>query len=176
MIITKGKIDGVYLLKQEKFVDERGSFARQFCKNELKKYGIDFDIKQCNVSENYKKGVLRGMHYQKEPYPETKIVSCFRGTVYDVVLDLRKDSPTYLKWDSLELSGENGCSIYIPSGVAHGFQTLTENTLIYYQLSEFFMKEYYSGVRWNDPKFKIDWPKCDNRIINERDSAYELFE
>ena len=116
------------------------------------------------------------MHYQKEPYPETKIVSCFRGTVYDVVLDLRKDSPTYLKWDSLELSGENGCSIYIPSGVAHGFQTLTENTLIYYQLSEFFMKEYYSGVRWNDPKFKIDWPKCDNRIINERDSAYELFE
>ncbi len=175
MIITKQKIEGVYLLKPEKVIDNRGFFARQFCKKELENFGLDFDIKQCNISSNYKKGVLRGMHYQKEPYPEIKIVSCFRGAVYDVVLDLRKNSPTYLKWDALELTEENAYSVYIPSGVAHGFQTIADNTFLFYQLGEFFMKDYYSGVRWNDPKFNIIWPECKNRIINERDKNYELW-
>lgn len=165
---------GVFLIEQEPYKDERGSFARQFCKKELARYGIDFDIKQCNVSVNYKKNVLRGMHYQKEPYPEIKMVSCFKGAIYDVLVDLRPNSLTYLKWIATELSEENGKMLYIPSGIAHGFQTLLENSVVYYQLGEFFMPEYYSGVRYDDPKLGIVWPDCQNRIINIRDNSYEL--
>ena len=154
--------------------DERGSFARQFCKKELASAGIDFDIKQCNLSKNYKAGVLRGMHYQKEPYPEIKMVSCFQGSIYDVLADIRPSSPTYLQWEATELSAENGKMLYIPSGVAHGFQTLEDNSVVYYQLGEFFMPDYYSGVRYNDPKLNIKWPECSDRIINERDASYEL--
>lgn len=159
----------------EPYKDERGSFARQFCTKELANYGIDFSIKQCNVSRNYKKGVLRGMHYQKNPYPEIKMVSCFKGSIYDVLIDLRKDSPTYLKWIANELSAQNGKMVYIPAGIAHGFQTLEDDTIVYYQLGEFFMPDYYSGVRYNDPAFNIKWPKCDNLVINERDKNYDLW-
>lgn len=175
MKITPLEISGVFLIEFEEFKDERGSFARQFCKNEMKKYGIDFDIKQCNLSKNYKKGVLRGMHYQKEPYPEIKMVSCFKGGIYDVLVDIRKNSPTYLKWIGTNLTESNNKALYIPSGVAHGFQTLEDDTVVYYQLGEFFMPEYYSGVRWNDPAFGIEWPECNNRIMNERDKNYELW-
>ena len=140
--------------------------------------GIDFDIKQCNISKNYKKGVLRGMHYQKEPYPEIKMVSCITGSCYDVIVDLRKDSPTYLQWEANVLSQENNKMLYIPSGVAHGFLTLEDNTTIYYQLGEFFMPEYYSGIRYNDPKININWErvgiKTEDFIMNERDKNYEL--
>ena len=174
MKISPMEINGAYLIETEEFKDERGSFARQFCKNELAKYGIDFDIKQCNVSKNYKKGVLRGMHYQKEPYPEIKMVSCFKGAIYDVLVDIRPNSPTYLKWVATELTEDNNKSLYVPSGVAHGFQTLKDNSMVYYQLGEFFMPEYYSGVRYNDPKFNIQWPECENRIINKRDANYDL--
>ncbi len=166
---------GAYVVKSEPFCDERGSFARQFCKREFASVGIDFQIKQCNISRNTRKGVLRGMHYQKEPYPEVKLVSCPEGRVYDVILDLRKDSPSYLKWEAVELSEDNGKSVYIPSGVAHGFQTLEDNSAVFYQLGEFFMPEYYAGVRWNDPAFGIVWPECENRILNKRDSEYELY-
>ena len=175
MKIIPLEISGVFLIEFEEFKDERGSFARQFCKNEMKKYGIDFDIKQCNLSKNYKKGVLRGMHYQKEPYPEIKMVSCFKGGIYDVLVDIRKNSPTYLKWIGTNLTESNNKALYIPSGVAHGFQTLDDDTVVYYQLGEFFMPEYYSGVRWNDPAFGIEWPECNNRIMNERDKNYELW-
>lgn len=175
MKFTELGIKGVYLIEFEEFKDERGSFARQFCKKEMSKYGIDFDIKQCNLSKNYKKGVLRGMHYQKEPYPEIKMVSCFSGAIYDVLVDIRKNSPTYLKWIGAELTESNNKALYIPSGIAHGFQTLKDNSTVYYQLGEFFMSEYYSGVRWNDPAFGIKWPKCEYRIINERDNNYELW-
>ncbi len=174
MKIKPLEIDGAFLLEQEPFIDNRGSFARQFCKKELAAAGIDFDIKQCNVSTNYRAGVLRGMHYQKEPYPEIKMVSCFRGAIYDVIVDLREDSPTYLKWVSSELTEENGNMVYIPPGVAHGFQTLRDDSVVYYQLGEFFMPEFYAGVRWDDPKLKIEWPACERRLINERDASYEL--
>lgn len=174
MIITPLALNGCYLIEQQEYKDERGSFARQFCKNEFRNAGIDFDIKQCNVSKNYKVGVLRGMHYQKEPYPEIKMVSVFKGAIYDVLVDLRPQSPTYLKWISQELSEDNNRAVYIAAGIAHGFQTLKDNTVVYYQLGEFFMPEYYSGVRWNDPKLNIKWPECKNRIINARDAAYEL--
>jgi len=178
MKFQKLEIEGAYLIELEEFKDERGSFARQFCKKEMTKYGIDFDIKQCNISKNYRKGVLRGMHYQKEPYPEVKMVSCLSGRCYDVIVDLRENSSTYLQWVGTELSSKNNKMVYIPSGVAHGFLTLEENTTIYYQLGEFFMPEYYSGVRYNDPKFNINWEQCginiSDFIINERDKNYEL--
>lgn len=159
----------------EPYTDERGSFSRQFCLKELAKYGIDFNIKQCNISKNYKKGVLRGLHYQKEPYPEVKMVSCFQGSIYDILLDLRKDSPTYLKWIANELSAKNNKMVYIPAGIAHGFQTLEDDTLVYYQLGEFFNPDFYSGVRFDDPAFNIKWPKCNKLILNERDKNYALW-
>ena len=175
MYIEELDIKGAYIIEREEFKDNRGSFSRQFCLKELASIGIDFDIKQCNISKNYSKGVLRGLHYQKAPYPEIKMVSCFRGAIYDVLVDLRKDSSTYLKWISTELNENNNKTLYIPSGVAHGFQTLEDNSVVYYQLGEFFKPEYYTGVRWNDPAFGIKWPDCDNRIINERDNNYELW-
>lgn len=176
MKIESLPIAGAYRVTLEPHEDERGSFARQFCRHELAAAGIDFEIKQCNVSRNVHAGTLRGMHYQKEPYPEIKLVSCLKGAFYDAIVDLRKDSPTYLKWMSAELTEQNGVMIYIPSGVAHGFQTLVDDTTVYYQLGEFFMPEYYSGVRWNDPAFGIVWPECANRLINERDANYAPWE
>lgn len=147
---------------------------RQFCRKELAEHGLNFEMCQCNISGNTKKGTLRGLHYQKYPYPEIKIVSCLQGSFFDVVVDLRPTSATYLQHISMELSASNHKMLYIPPLMAHGFQTLEDNTVAYYQLGEFFHPEAYSGVRWNDPKLNIVWPDCDNRIINHRDNNYEL--
>lgn len=174
MRISPLQIEGAFCLELQEARDGRGSFARQFCHHELAAWGIDFEIKQCNVSRNIHAGTLRGMHYQKEPYPEIKVVSCWTGRVYDVMVDIRPTSPTYLKWIALELSGDNGKMLYIPAGVAHGYQTLEDNTTVYYQLGEFFQPQYYAGVRWDDPKFGISWPDCPQRLINERDANYPL--
>lgn len=149
-------------------------FMRQFCRKELAEHGLNFEMCQCNISGNTKKGTLRGLHYQKYPYPEIKIVSCLQGSFFDVVVDLRPTSATYLQHISMELSASNHKMLYIPPLMAHGFQTLEDNTVAYYQLGEFFHPEAYSGVRWNDPKLNIVWPDCDNRIINHRDNNYEL--
>lgn len=174
MKFTPLPLKGAYLIELESFVDERGSFARQFCKKELKQHKIDFDICQCNISKNYKKGVLRGLHYQKDPYPEIKMVSCFKGSCFDVIVDLRSASPTYLQYYSVELTGENNKVLYIPANFAHGFQTLEDDTTLYYQLGSYFMPQYYSGIRWDDPKIAIKWPKEPNRIMNQRDQTYDL--
>lgn len=174
MKFTELDIKGVFLIETEEFADERGTFARQFCKKEMAARGIDFDVKQCNISKNHKAGVLRGLHYQKEPYLEKKIVSCLKGSCFDVVVDLRKDSATYLKWISVELSESGNKMVYIPESCAHGFQTLENDTVIYYQLGEFYSPRHYDGIRWDDPKVNIKWPECQNRIMNERDKNYEL--
>lgn len=168
------KITGAYLIELDEMKDERGSFARQFCRQEFLNAGIDIDIKQCNISKNYKKNTIRGMHYQKAPYPEKKIVSCFKGKCFDVIVDLREDSPTYMVWDAVELSEANRRMVYIPEVCAHGFRTLEDDTVLYYQLGEYFKPEYYSGIRWNDPKIGIEWKICDDIIMNERDKNYEL--
>lgn len=173
MKFTEQSIPGVYLIEMEPFKDKRGSFARQFCLNELRAHGLDISICQCNLSSNTHKGTLRGLHYQKDPFPEIKIVSCLRGSIFDVVVDLRPNSPTYLKYISTELTEDNNKSIYIPPMCAHGFETLEDNSTVYYQLGEFFSPEAYDGVRWNDPKLAIDWP-IKNPIINERDNNYAL--
>ncbi len=174
MKFTEQKLPGVYLIELERHQDERGFFARQFCKQELATHGLDFDIKQCNLSGNLHAGTLRGLHYQKAPYPEIKIVSCLQGRIFDVVVDLRPNSPTYLHHITSELSAQNGRMLYIPPMCAHGFQTLEDNTVVYYQLGAFFRPEAYAGVRWNDPKLNIQWPACEKRIINERDANYAL--
>ena len=173
MKFIEQKISGVYLILMEPFLDKRGSFARQFCHQELVAHGLDFSIKQCNISSNTHRGTLRGLHYQKDTFPEIKIVSCLQGTIFDVVVDLRPNSPTYLQHISTELSAKNNYMIYIPPMCAHGFQTLEDNSVVYYQLGEFFHSEAYAGLRYNDPKLGICWPLA-SPIINQRDATYEL--
>lgn len=167
-------LKGAYLIELEPFCDERGTFTRQFCKKEFEQNGISFEICQCNISKNYKKGTLRGLHFQKTPYLESKIVSCLKGAFFDVIVDLRHDSETYLKWESVELLENDNKLLFIPENFAHGFQTLEDDTTLYYQLGNYFVSEYYSGIRWNDTKIGIKWPECSNRTINERDNSYEL--
>ena len=175
MKFTDLSLEGAYLIELEEFKDERGTFSRQFCKEEFLQNKIDFNICQCNISKNYKKNTIRGLHYQKAPYLEPKIVSCPQGCIFDVIVDLRKESPTYLKWQGVELSGKNNNMLYIPPMFAHGFQTLEDNTMVYYQLGEFFNPNYYSGIRFNDPLIGISWKIFENEpIINERDKNYEL--
>lgn len=173
MKCTPLELPGVFLLEMEPFTDERGFFARQFCRQELARHGLDFSICQCNLSGNTRQGTLRGLHYQKEPFPEIKIVSCLSGSIFDVLVDLRKDSPSYLRHITTKLSAKDGQMIYVPPMIAHGFQTLEDDTMVYYQLGEFFHPESYGGLRWNDPKLGIAWPDAEP-IINERDANYAL--
>ena len=174
MIFTKLEIDGAYLIEPEPYNDNRGFFARGFCKKELKdKTGIDFDVCQANISYNIKKGTIRGMHYQIPPYEEQKIVSCVKGAIFDVVLDLRKDSKTYLKWLGFELSEDNYKMLLIPKGCAHGFQSLVDNTVLNYKVDQYFNPAADSGVRYNDPLINIDFPIKTDITISDKDKKHE---
>lgn len=175
MKFFKTKIDGVFRIELERFEDERGGFARCFCAEEFAKAGISFETAQCNISTNLSRGTLRGMHFQGAPYPEPKIVSCPRGEIYDVLMDIRKDSPSYLQWQSFNLSAENGRMLYIPPYVAHGFQTLRDNSTVLYQLGAPFNASTYAGIRYNDGAFNAQWPISENIIISERDASYPDF-
>lgn len=175
MIFRKTKIDGLYTIEMELKIDERGYFARTFCGKELVKEGLKFNIVQINRSVTNKKGTIRGMHFQEVPKAESKIVQCLRGAVYDVAIDLRKNSPTYGQWAAEELSEKNKKMFFIPKGFAHGFQTLINNCEMQYFMSEFYFPEYASGVRWNDPFFNIYWP-MKNPIISEKDKDWPLIE
>ena len=155
MIFTETKIKGAFHLEPELLSDDRGFFARSFCADEFREHGLETNIVQCNISYNKKKGTLRGMHYQAAPYEEAKIVSCTKGAIYDVVLDLRKNSGTYLQWAAVALTDKNFNMLYIPKGCAHGFQTLRDNTVVYYQMTEFYHPEYASGLRWDDSQLNI---------------------
>ena len=161
-------LKGAYVIELEQLQDDRGFFARSFCKNEFKEHGLNPHIAQCNISYNRKKGTLRGMHYQISPYEEVKVVSCIRGAIYDVIIDLRPDSDTFRQWFAVNLTAENCVMLYIPEGLAHGFQTLQDNTVAFYQMSEFYHPECSRGVRWDDPAFGIVWPD-DVQCIPERD-------
>lgn len=168
------RIPGAFRIEPERARDERGHFARTWCVREAEAAGLDLRLVQCSVSVNWRRGTLRGLHYQAPPHGESKLVRCSRGAMFDVLLDLRKDSPSYLEWDSLELSAENGLQVYIPEGVAHGFQTLEEDTEVVYQMSEFYHPDSARGVRWNDPAFGIKWPLA-TPILSERDASYPDF-
>lgn len=172
MVFVETKLEGVYIIEVEKREDERGFFARTFCYNEFEAHGLNPRVVQCSTSSNKKKDTLRGMHYQVAPYGEVKVVRCTAGAIYDVVVDLRPESRTFKQWVAVELSGEDGRMFYIPERLAHGFQTLVDNTEVFYQMSEFYHPECVRGLRWNDPAFGIVWPDVENRILSERDMSY----
>ena len=174
MIFEETKLKGTYSIELEPKEDERGFFARSFCQEEFEKHGLNFRIVQSNISHNKKKGTLRGMHYQIPPHEETKIVSCIKGAIYDVIIDLRIDSPTYYQWLAVELIAENYKMLYIPKGFAHGFQTLENDTVVFYQMSEFYHPECARGMRWDDPSFDLNWPIKDI-VVSERDKTFPIF-
>ena len=158
----------------ERRTDERGFFARTFCRQEFEAHGLNAEVAQCNVSFNKRKGTLRGMHYQATPFGEAKLVRCTAGSIYDVIIDLRPTSATFKKHFAVELSAKNGRMLYIPEDFAHGFQTLQEDTEVFYQMAQRYSAEHARGVRWNDPAFGIEWPEGE-RIIIERDRNYPDF-
>lgn len=168
-------LPGAYLIEPSPISDERGFFARVYCKKELEQRDLNPNLDQCSISFNHKKGTVRGMHFQKDPHAEVKIVRCTRGSIYDVILDLRPQSPTYKKWEGVVLSAENRKLLYIPEGFAHGFQTLEDGTEVFYQISCPFAPEFASGVKWNDPSFEIRWPD-DISVISSKDQTYPHYE
>jgi dTDP-4-dehydrorhamnose 3,5-epimerase len=174
MVFQETNLKGVYIIEPERIQDERGFFARTWCKQEFQKCGINPKLVQCNISFNKKKGTLRGMHYQAAPCEEAKLVRCTTGAICDVIIDLRPDSETFKQWVTVELTAENRMMLYIPEGFAHGFLTLKDSTEVFYQMSEYFAPEYARGVRWNDPAFRINWPEK-VVVISEKDKQYEDF-
>ena len=175
MIFTETPLSGASLIELDPVRDERGWFARTFDAEEFRERGLDPDVVQCSTSFNERAGTLRGMHYQEEPHGEPKLVRCTRGAIYDVIVDLRPDSPTYCEWFGTELTAENMRMLYIPVGVAHGFQTLVESSEVHYQMGHEYVPEAARGVRWDDPAFGIQWPATERRLISERDSGYRDF-
>ena len=173
MKFLKQKIKGVYVIKPEPFKDKRGMFRRHFCKKELKKIGIETSVQQANISENPKRGTLRGFHYQKKPHQEAKTISCLKGSFFDVIIDLRKNSPTYKKWQSFVITEKNRFSLHIPKGCANAFLTLENNTLIHYYCSNSYNPKFESGVLFNDPALKIKWPFKPIHI-SEKDKNHKL--
>ena len=169
MVFTKTKIKGAFLIDLERHIDERGFFARSFCVEEFAEQGIFMKVVQCNISFNEHKWTLRGMHLQVSPHEEKKIVHCTRGSVYDVILDLRRDSFSFKQWEAYELSEDNQRSLFIPEGVAHGFLTLNENCEVFYQMSDIYHPESAYGVRWNDSAFGIEWPMIPV-VISKKDN------
>ncbi len=174
MVFKETKLKGAFVIELERLDDERGFFARSYCKREFEKNGLNMNIVQCNVSYNKKRGTLRGMHYQVHPHEEAKLVSCIRGAIYDVIVDLRPNSPTYCQWFVVELNAENYKMLYVPKGFAHGFQILEDNSVVFYQMSEFYHPECARGMRWDDPLFRIEWP-IKPLIISLQDRSYKPF-
>ena len=171
MQFKETKLSGAYIIDLDTLEDERGFFARAFCQKEFEENGLKSNIAQCNLSFNHKKGTLRGMHYQVKPYEEVKMVRCTQGKILDVIIDLRKDSATYKKWVGVELSAENNSMLYVPEGFAHGYQTLEDNSVVYYQVTEFYQPGSERGIRWNDPAFNIDWP-LEISVISDKDNSH----
>ena len=160
--------EGVYCIELKKEMDNRGFFARSWDKKEFQEIGLNSNLVQCNISFNKIKGTIRGLHYQKSPYEESKYVRCVKGKAYEIFVDLRKESKTFLKWGGIELDAEKFSCLYIPEGFALGFQTLEENTELFYQMSQYYKPEYSRGIIWNDKNLKIKWP-LDMTVISEKD-------
>jgi dTDP-4-dehydrorhamnose 3,5-epimerase len=174
VIFKPTELPGAYVIEPGRLEDIRGYFARTFCEKDFAAQGLETHVAQCSVSFNHKKGTLRGMHYQVAPLKEVKLVRCNRGAIFDVIIDLRRDSPAFKKHVAVQLDERNGKMLYIPVGFAHGFQTLEDDTEVFYQMSQIYSAEHARGVRWNDPAFGIQWPQ-DERTILERDRNYPDF-
>lgn len=175
MIFTETHLKGAFIIDIKKLQDHRGFFARGWCRREFEEHGLIPDVVQANISYNIKKGTLRGMHYQVDPYQETKLVRCTRGSILDVIIDLRPNSPTYLQWLGVELSEMNFRMLYVPKDFAHGFQTLEDETEVTYQVSQFYTPGAEQGIRFDDPTFGIEWP-LPVAVISEKDESWPDFE
>jgi dTDP-4-dehydrorhamnose 3,5-epimerase len=171
MQFSATRLPGAFEISIEPHYDERGFFARSWCQGEFEAHGLNPRLVQCNISFNARKGTLRGLHFQAAPSAEAKLVRCTQGSIYDVVLDLRSESPTYKQWVGINLTAENRNMVYVPEGCAHGFITLEDDTEVFYQMSEFYDPQSARGVRWDDPAFGIAWP-AEVRVISERDANY----
>jgi dTDP-4-dehydrorhamnose 3,5-epimerase len=173
MKFNETPLRGAYVIDLEPFSDERGLFARTYCKKEFFKIGFDKEFVQFNFSKTATKGSIRGLHYQVPPQAETKLIRCIRGKVYDVMVDLRSNSPTFMQFYPVELSEDNMRMVLIPEGFAHGFQTLEDNTQLIYHHTAFYAPGYEKGIRYNDPELNIQWP-LDVTVISEKDENYPL--
>ncbi len=174
MIFTETNLKGSFILDIERRNDERGFFGRTYCRQEFEQYGIDFTIVQSNISYNKTRGTLRGIHMQDTPHTEAKLVQCISGSLFDVIIDMRPGSATYLQWTSVELSANNCRMLYIPEGFAHGFLTLEEETRVSYQISSFYAPGAEKAIRWNDPFFNIPWPVAP-QVMSDKDKTHPLF-
>jgi len=169
MIFKETELKGAFIVEMELIRDNRGFFARAWCQKEFEAHGLISGFVQNNITFSPKKGTLRGLHYQIAPHEEPKLVRCTRGAIYDVIVDLRPESPTYKQWLGVELTAENHKMIYIPGGFAHGYQILTDDTEVFYQVGEFYAPEYERGFRWDDAAFAIEWPINHPLILSEKD-------
>ena len=167
MIFKETSLENAFLIEIEPREDSRGLFARTFCAEEFRNHAIEDTFVQCNISFNKEKGTLRGMHFQEDPCEEGKLVRCTKGCIYDVIIDLRKNSQTFGQHEAFELNEENRLALYIPKGFAHGFQTMDDNSEVFYQMTEYFSQNHSKGIRWDDPFFKINWP-INKKIISEK--------
>lgn len=165
------ELDGAFVIEMDLLKDNRGFFARSFCEKDFAAQGLEHRFVQCNTSWNREQGTLRGMHYQIAPKAEVKVIRCTRGAIYDVIIDLRPDSPTRGKWIGVELTDQGYRMLYVPRGFAHGYQALRADTETYYMVSEYYSPEHERGIRWNDPAFRIKWPLA-NPILSEKDQSH----
>jgi dTDP-4-dehydrorhamnose 3,5-epimerase len=175
VLFQETKLSGVFEIQIERLRDERGFFARTWCQKEFAERGLNPRLVQCSISFNTRRGTLRGIHFQVAPHAEVKLVRCTRGAIYDVVVDLRRSSPTFKDWIGLTLTSQKGNMLYIPEGCGHGFLTLENESEVFYQMSEFYDAELARGVRWDDPAFGIAWPGA-VEVISQRDRTYPAFE
>lgn len=172
MIFTPTELDGAYVIDVEPREDERGFFARAWAQDEFAELGLSTEVVQANIAFNLRNGTLRGMHFQRDPHAEVKVVRCTRGALYDVIVDLRPSSPTHTRWIGVELTAENRRMLYVPKGFAHGYQTLADDTEAYYQVSAAYAPDAEGGVRWDDPAFGIDWPDPEPPVMSEKDRTW----
>jgi dTDP-4-dehydrorhamnose 3,5-epimerase len=175
VLFRETKLSGAFIIELERRNDDRGFFARTFCEREFAEHGLPTRFPQCNLSRNLKARTMRGMHYNAAPDRESKLVRCASGAIYDVIIDLRAASPTRYAWFGIELSAELGNALFIPEGMVHGFLTLTDATDVFYHMGAFFEPNAARGIRWNDPRFAIEWP-AEPRVISERDATYPDFD
>lgn len=173
MKFSEASLPGIWMIDPELREDERGFLARTYCQNEFAAYGLNTHWPQCNLTLTRKRGIVRGLHYQAEPKPEIKLVRCAVGAVFDVVVDVRRQSPSFGRWEAFELNAQNRRLLYVPGGFAHGFQCLTDNCELFYQMSEFYVPELARGLRWNDPQVGIRWPLAEAKL-SDRDQALPL--
>jgi dTDP-4-dehydrorhamnose 3,5-epimerase len=176
VIFSETELPGAFVLELERREDERGFFARAWCADEFAEHGLSTRLVQANLSFNVREGTVRGMHFQLGPHAEAKVVRCTRGAVYDVIIDLRPDSPAFKRWIGVELDADSRRAIYVPEGFAHGYQTLTPETETFYQVSEYYAPQAEGGVRWDDPAFDIDWPDPANAFLSDKDMNWPDFE